>query len=63
MEFSIFNPGNFPSSPSWENDRVGTLMSQRPVSLVEEAEEVEEGDSDGCKAWLQSGKFQSRFPP
>ena len=45
MEFSIFYPGNFPSSPRWENDRVGTLMSQRPVSLaVEEEEEEEEGD-------------------
>ena len=40
MEFSIFHPGNFPSSSRWENDRVRTLMSQRPVSLL--AEEVEE---------------------
>lgn len=47
MEFSIFHPGNFPSSSRWENDRVRTLMSQRPVSLL--AEEVE-GDGEGCKA-------------
>ena len=58
MGFSIF-PLRISQVGKWQSQKVD--LSQRPVSLVEV--EVEGRDiSDGCKAWLQSGKFQSRFP-
>ena len=53
----LFFPSEF---PRWENDRARRLISVNAQFLWWRWRGEISGD--GCKAWLQSGKFQSRFP-
>ena len=55
----LFFPSEF---PRWENDRARRLISVNAQFLWWRWRWRGEISSDGCKAWLQSGKFQSRFP-